>query len=101
MSQKLPPTPCIAVDVDGTLIVNGVPNTRLVEWCAAQRQRGLEMILWSARGRAHALHVAQHIGCQHLFDAVVSKPGYLVDDKGWTWIQYTHVVRTLDQGAGL
>jgi hypothetical protein len=25
---------------------------------------------------------------------VLSKPGYIIDDLGWSWIKYTKVIRT-------
>ncbi len=82
----------IAIDVDGTLIINGRINKRLVEWCKAQKVGGFYMILWSSAGREHATEAAAKSGLTDVFDTVISKPGYIVDDVGWKWTRYTQVV---------
>jgi hydroxymethylpyrimidine pyrophosphatase-like HAD family hydrolase len=91
---KYPPSRTIAVDVDGTLLVNGRLNAKLVEFCRAQRARGFSLTLWSARGKAYAQAVVERFDVADLFDDIVGKPGYIVDDLGWTWIKYTQVVRS-------
>lgn len=95
-----PPTRCIAVDVDGTLVCEGRLNTGVVDWCRARKAVGFELILWSARGVNYARAVVFRFGLDGLFDAVVGKPGYLLDDLGWDWIRYTRVVRDLAGGPG-
>ena len=37
--------------------------------------------------------MAKRCECVELFDHIVSKPNYVVDDLGWSWIKYTEVVR--------
>lgn len=88
----LPPTRLIAVDVDGTLHAGGQLNDALVAWCRQRKAEGFGLMLWSARGEAHALHAVETFGLHGLFDHVLGKPGYLVDDKGWAWIADTVVV---------
>jgi len=83
----------IACDVDGTLHREGEPNTRLIAWLTDRKSEGFSITLWSARGEQHARNMAQRCGCVGLFDHIVSKPGYVVDDRGWSWIKYTEVVR--------
>jgi len=31
-----------------------------------------------------------------IFDHVLSKPGYVLDDKGWTWVKFTRVIKSAD-----
>jgi hydroxymethylpyrimidine pyrophosphatase-like HAD family hydrolase len=93
-NQKFPPTRTIAVDVDGTLHVNGILNVRVVEFCERQKANGFTLNLWSARGKEYAQAAAEKFGVSHLFDDIISKPGYVLDDQGWNWIKYTQIIRT-------
>ena len=81
---------CIAVDVDDTLIIGGKVNTDLVAWCKEQQAKGFFMILWSARGVNNAKLAAKRSGIQ--FDAIIPKPGHIVDDLGWSWTDYTQEI---------
>ena len=85
------------MDVDGTLHTNGVANAKVIEFCRAQKARGFVLTLWSARGKKYAQAAAERFGVTELFDDIVSKPGYVLDDQGWNWIKYTHVIRTLTE----
>lgn len=91
--QKYSPLNVIAVDVDGTLIKNGRVVHSLVAWLWERRADGHRLMLWSSRGRDHALGAIELGGLHGLFDDVVAKPGYVVDDMGWDWTRYTHIVR--------
>lgn len=82
----------IAIDVDGTLLIGGQANEALVDWIKAKKEEGFELTLWSARGRAYAKQVAQHLEVEQLFDSIISKPGAIVDDKGWSWVKWTKVL---------
>lgn len=93
VGQKFQPAKVIAVDVDGTLIKGGRVVCSLVGWLREQRSLGFRLMLWSARGRDHAMGAVELFGLQGLFDDVVSKPGYVVDDHGWGWTHYTCVVK--------
>ena len=84
-----------AVDVDGTLHNNGVASQQVIDWCERRVADGFSLMLWSARGEAHARQAAELFGVAHLFDHIVAKPSYLVDDLGWSWIKYTQVVTDL------
>lgn len=95
--QQYPPQNVIAVDVDGTLHRGGIANMALIEWCRKKRAQGFDLMLWSARGEAHAKKAAGLFGVSDLFSTICSKPGYIVDDKGWSWIKFTRIVRTLDE----
>ncbi len=97
--MKYPTPKVIAVDVDGTLITNGVINEKLVRWCKKQSKLGFTMILWSSRGLQHALKAAELTGLSNTFDHVLSKPGIIVDDKGWGWVKYTKVLNHLHVGS--
>ena len=90
-----PPQRCIAIDVDGTLLIRGRLNQPLIEWVKQKKEEGFETILWSARGKDHAAKVANHFGIGDSFDSILSKPGYIVDDLGWKWIKYTRVINPL------
>ncbi len=101
MPSKYPPTRCIAVDVDGTLYTRGVLNTRLVEWCKVRKEQGFYLLLWSARGREYAVKAAEKAGVTDVFDTIIAKPGYIVDDLGWSWIKHTVAVTTLEDARVL
>jgi predicted mannosyl-3-phosphoglycerate phosphatase (HAD superfamily) len=94
--QKFPPPRTIAIDVDGTLQRRGEPNLPLLEWCREKKSAGFTLVLWSSRGEDHARKFATLFGVQDLFDHILSKPGYIVDNHGWSWIQYTRVIKSLD-----
>jgi len=94
--RLLPPPKVIAVDVDGTLVVRGVVNKKLTDWCKHKKQEGFTMILWSSRGETHAINAAKLSGLCNVFDHIISKPGYIVDDKGWSWVRYTKWIRWFD-----
>lgn len=98
-AARYPTRKVIAVDVDDTLHVNGRVNQKLVKWCEQQKANGYSLMLWSARGKQYAQAAAEQFCVAHLFDDIVSKPGYIVDDQGWSWIKFTHVVRRLDVDA--
>lgn len=90
--NKYPLPKVIAVDVDGTLHVNGVVNTRLVDWLRERKADGYELMLWSMRGRPRCEAAIDRFDLSGLFDVVCSKPGLLVDDKGWQWTRYTRTI---------
>ena len=89
MIAKYPRNKVIAIDVDGTLFKHGRVNTELVHHIGGWAAEGYEIIIWSARGTAHAQKAAHMLGVEHLCAAIISKPGYIVDDKGWAWTKYT------------
>lgn len=93
MKQKHSPPRVIAIDVDGTLQCGGRANEVLIAWCRLRRQDGFSLILWSSRGESYARAVAKAFECAEIFDHIVSKPGYVVDDHGWEWIRWTRVLR--------
>jgi hypothetical protein len=74
--SMLPPPKVIAVDVDGTLLLAGRPNVRAIAWCRARKASGFSLFLWSMRG--------------DIFDAVIGKPGYVLDDQGPSWSAHCH-----------
>ncbi len=89
---KFAPPKVIAVDVDGTLHIRGEPNLRLIEWIRLKKSEGFFLMLWSSRGESNARKYAELFGVTDLFDLICSKPGWIVDDKGWRWTQYTRIV---------
>lgn len=84
------------MDVDGTLHINGVANHRAIAWLNKRKAEGYTLMLWSMRGERHARVVAKQMECAELFDVIVSKPGYILDDEGWRWIQRTRVLRVTE-----
>lgn len=82
----------IAVDVDGTLVRGGNLNEPLVAWLTERKAEGFALTLWSAGGKDHALAVARAFHVEQLFDSIISKPGYIVDDEGWTWTRFTRCI---------
>ena len=95
--QKYPPPRVVAIDVDGCLQNEGNPNEKLIKWCETQKKNNVTLILWSSRGEQHARSVAKEFNCLHLFTHIISKPGYIIDDKGWSWIKYTRRISNLDK----
>ena len=93
--MKHPPTKCIAIDCDGTLVSNGVVRMGVINLAYDYKARGFDVILWSARGRAYAERVANWTGTTDIWTAIIGKPGYIVDDQGWKWIRFTKVIRQL------
>jgi len=93
--RKFPKRKVIAVDVDGTLIINGTANSKLVSWIKKKKKMGFEIYIWSARGKAHADFAVEFAKIENDVDAVISKPFYIVDDLGWSWIRETEVVTEL------
>ena len=87
-----PPPKCIAVDVDGTLLVRGGANVALIDYLRERKAEGFSLTLWSSRGEAHARNAAEVFKCADLFDHILSKPGWVIDDKGWGWIKFTGVI---------
>jgi hydroxymethylpyrimidine pyrophosphatase-like HAD family hydrolase len=78
----------VFVDVDGTL---GKP---VIEWIE-KHSDDCRFVLWSARGEEYARNVADSLGISGLFEYVISKPGHIIDDKGWGWIRHTRVIKRL------
>ena len=94
--QKYPPPKVIFIDVDGTLIQKGILNEKLIKWCKDKKNNGFKLTLWSARGEEHAKKVAMLFKVSDIFDYIISKPGYIVDDLGWRWIKFTRVISLID-----
>lgn len=86
------PNGVIAVDIDGTLVIDGRPNSPLIEWIKAKQAEGRQMVLWSSRGTQYAIDTAQRLGITHLFSVIVGKPCAIVDDKGWSWTRFARVL---------
>lgn len=82
----------LAVDVDGTLFVKGEVNRSVVDFVKGRKTAGFEIIIWSSRGTDYAKKAAALAGLTAVADAVISKPGEIIDDQGWGWIKYTRVV---------
>jgi len=96
LKPNLAPPRVIAVDVDGTLHIGGNPNTKAIAWLHKRKAEGYTLMLWSMRGEKHARLIAGQMGCADLFDCIVSKPGFILDDEGWGWIKRTRVVRVTE-----
>lgn len=95
--QKYPPSRCIGIDIDGTLVIRRKLDARIMKWIDQQRAAGFDVVLWSARGRGYAERVAEHYGITDRFTAIIGKPGYIIDDLGWGWIKFTRVIRNLKE----
>lgn len=91
--KNYPLRKCAAIDVDETLLISGKLNKDLIDWIERQKEREVELILWSARGKRYAEVFAERFNISHLFDVIISKPGVIVDDKGWGWIEHTRVIK--------
>jgi hypothetical protein len=62
---------------------------------AGMKDQGYELVLWSARGKERAEMAAAMTDKTDLFEAILAKPSYIIDDKGWTWVKF---VRCLPAG---
>jgi len=96
-----PPTKCIAIDVDGTMLVQGKLNVKLAAIAKQMKLEGFEVILWSARGKKHAEHVASSLGVTDCFTVIISQPGYITDDMGWGWIKFTRWLKSYEEMESL
>ena len=67
-------------------------NENLVNWCKSKKLDGFELVLWSARGEKYSRLFAEKHFLTDIFDKIISKPGYIVDDKGWQWLKFTRVI---------
>lgn len=95
--RRLPPTRSIFVDVDGTLVSSaGIINTKIVRYCQSKKVDGFDIVLWSARGRSHAMNTALGGGIVGLFTAIIGKPGYIFDDIGWEWARDVVILKYED-----
>ncbi len=90
--RKYPLQKEIFVDVDGTLFIGGCLNIVLINFLKSKKEEGFLLVLWSARGREYAELAAEKSGYRYLFTDVISKPGVIVDDVGWGWINFTLVM---------
>lgn len=87
--KKFPKTKSIFVDIDGTLISRGKLNHIIIEYCRHKKAEGFDIVLWSARGREYAEDIAAKFDLAGFFTAIIGKPGYIIDDIGWSWIKNT------------
>jgi hydroxymethylpyrimidine pyrophosphatase-like HAD family hydrolase len=86
-SRKYKRRKVIAVDVDGTLLIKGRLNTKLLSNIKAMVNDGCTAFLWSARGEDYARSFAEKHGIADMFTHILSKPGYAFDDMGWKWLR--------------
>jgi len=87
--KRLPKPKSIFVDIDGTLTSRGKLNSVVIEYCRRKKAEGFDIVLWSARGREYAEDIATRFGLTNFFTATIGKPGYIIDDIGWSWIKNT------------
>lgn len=83
----------IAVDVDGTLEQDGQLDEACLEYLMKKRAEGWSLMLWSSQGQARAAGFADEHGITGIFDVIASKPGLILDDRGWSWTIYCPVVK--------
>ena len=89
--RRLPAPKVIAVDVDGTLIIAGKPNTQLIQRLKTYKSEGYALFLWSMRGREHCIKAAEITKTTDLFEQYLGKPGIIFDDQGWNWARQSRV----------
>lgn len=76
----------VFVDVDDTLVFwkNNQTysiNTRLVDrLIALKKNKGLQIVVWSAGGEKHARDICTEIGLYEYVSLFLTKPSYIVDD---------------------
>ena len=62
----------VCIDVDGTLLKKGKINKNLIDWIRLNRKK---------------------FKLESLFDEIISKPHLIIDDRGWSWIKETRVIK--------
>tara|TARA_Y100000593_G_scaffold91989_1_gene182275 strand:- start:367 stop:642 length:276 start_codon:yes stop_codon:yes gene_type:complete len=82
----------VCIDVDGTLLKKGKINKNLIDWIRLNRKK-FKIYLWSLAGESHARNVAKKFKLELLFDEIISKPHLIIDDRGWSWIKETRVIK--------
>lgn len=82
----------VAIDIDGTLVLNGALSESAMGWIHKQRGKGFDVILWSIRGGKYAREVAEKFEISGLFAAIIGKPCAIVDDRGWGWARYSPAI---------
>jgi hydroxymethylpyrimidine pyrophosphatase-like HAD family hydrolase len=85
----LPIPRVIACDVDGTLLIGSSYSAHVIAMLRRYKEQGFSITLWSMRGEEHARTHARGAGIEEICDHIISKPGYLIDDAGWSWTRYT------------
>jgi len=91
--QKYPPPEVIYIDVDGTLLKNGKPNAKVVDFARQKYEEGFQIIVWSSCGSMNATRAVYLADIEDIVSFKLSKPGYIVDDKGWTWTKFTKQIK--------
>tara|TARA_R110000782_G_C14805709_1_gene412294 strand:- start:2411 stop:2695 length:285 start_codon:yes stop_codon:yes gene_type:complete len=93
MSQKFPKPKIIYADIDGTLLINGRLNRALISRLRENKSEGYKIYLWSMQGLTYAEKFADTHKITDLFEQILPKPGFIVDDMGWGWTKYTRKLR--------
>ena len=75
------------IDVDNTLLQNGIPNQKVLDWIL--ENWGTTIYAWSHRGADHARTVCIQLKIEHVMDGILTKPTHIIDSKGWSWISQT------------
>jgi len=96
---KYPTRKALFVDVDGTLVINGKANVELVEAIRTRHKNGFTITVWSARGEANSKRAVELCGIGDVVSHTISKPTFVVDDKGWGWIKHAPSL-TVEQAKG-
>jgi hypothetical protein len=85
--------PCrrtLYVDVDGVLLIGGQINEPLAEHLRALAPLGWTLVIWSGAGAEHATTAADAAGLSGV--TCLAKPDAVIDDAGWSWVQYKPVL---------
>jgi len=90
--MKYPPPKWIFIDVDGTLVRHGILSHEVIARIKEYRFNGFRFVLWSARGEEYARASAERHEVKNLFEHIISKPGYVIDDRGWSWVRHTKII---------
>lgn len=83
------------VDVDNTLLRNGRIVEPVVLAIRAAIGQGADVVVWSARGKEHALRAATMAGINSMV-ICLAKPDAIIDDRGWAWVRYSRVLSADD-----
>lgn len=90
---KYAPRKSIYIDVDGVLLFEKGFNKELAAWIKKNSSAiggEFDFVLWSSRGADHARRVAEALKITTCFLAILAKPGYIIDDRGFEWTAHVN-----------
>ena len=88
LRPKYKPDRVIFVDIDGTLLIDGQVDEAIIKFLEKEKKDGFMIILWSSRGLDYATDIAKKFEITQVFNFIIPKPAYIIDDYGWNWTRF-------------